>query len=71
MNVVMTVRAKRKVIGSKTVDLDKVINRLVVINQAVQCIGLERLLNEGNPFHYVDYLQGQRVTITINKAIKQ
>ena len=71
MNVVMTVRAKRKVIGSKTVDLDRVINRLVVINQAAQCIGLERLLNEGTPFRYVDYLQGQRVTITINKAIKQ
>lgn len=71
MNVTMTVRAKRKVIGSQTVDLDRVINRLVVIDKAVQCIGLERQLNDGYPFHYADFYKGQRVTITINKATTQ
>lgn len=68
MNVTMTVRANRKVVGCKTVDIDRISERLCALDRAMDALTMRISVCSGQPYHYRDFANGKRVTVTVQEA---
>lgn len=70
MNVSIVLRHRRKVVLSRVVHIDRVVERLVAINQAPASLLMLANVRDGIPFHFKDHVGAQAMTVTITKVIQ-